>query len=33
MRFSCWIFKDANTHSEYVIFIEFLLQQRQRERP
>ena len=32
MRFACWITKAANTHSEYVIFIECLLQQWLHER-
>jgi hypothetical protein len=27
MRIACWITKATNTHSEYVIFIAFLLQQ------
>jgi hypothetical protein len=26
MRFACWILKAANTHSEYVILIDFPLQ-------
>ena len=30
--FACWICKAANTHSEYVIFIAFPLQQYLRER-
>jgi hypothetical protein len=32
MRFACWINKSADTHSEHVIIIAFLLQQRLRER-
>jgi hypothetical protein len=31
MRIACWISKAANTHSEYVIIIAFLLQQRLHE--
>ena len=31
MRFACWIFKATDTHSEYVILIEFPLQQRLHE--
>ena len=27
MRLACWITKFTNSHSEYVIFIAFLLQQ------
>jgi len=27
MRFACWITKDTNTHSDYVIIIAFRLQQ------
>jgi hypothetical protein len=27
MRISCWILKSVNTHSEYVVLIDFLLQQ------
>jgi hypothetical protein len=27
MRIACWILKATNTHSEYVIFIAFPLQQ------
>jgi hypothetical protein len=27
MRFACWINKAANTHSEYLILIDFPLQQ------
>jgi len=26
MHIACWILKSINTHSEYVIFIDFLLQ-------
>ena len=32
MRFACWIPKATNTHSEYVIFIAFPLQQWLYER-
>jgi len=32
LRFVCWITKSADSHSEYVIFITFPLQQRLRER-
>ena len=32
MRIACWTPKATNTHSEYVIFIAFLLQQWLRER-
>jgi hypothetical protein len=32
MRFACWIPKDTNTHSEYVILIAFPGQQMLRER-
>jgi len=32
MRFACWIPKDTDSHSEYVIFIAFTLQQWLRER-
>jgi hypothetical protein len=32
MRIAFWILKAANTHSEYVIFIAFPLQQRLHER-
>jgi hypothetical protein len=32
MRNACWITKATNTHSEYVIFIYFPLQQRLHER-
>jgi len=32
MRFACWIPKAANTHSEYVILIDFPLQQLLHER-
>ena len=32
MPFACWITKATNTHSEYVIFIAFPLQQWLRER-
>ena len=32
MRFSCWIHKATNAHSEYVILITFLRQQWLRER-
>jgi len=32
-RIACWIPKATNTHSEYVIFIAFPLQQRLHERP
>jgi len=32
MRFACWIHKATGTHSEYVIFIAFLLQQNLHER-
>jgi len=32
MRFACWILKATNTHSEYVIFIGFPLQQWFHER-
>ena len=28
LRFACWITKDTNTHSEYVIFIAFSRQQK-----
>ena len=32
MRIACWINKATNTHSEYVIFIAFPLQQWLQER-
>ena len=32
MRIACWIPKVTNTHSEYVILIDFPLQQRMHER-
>jgi hypothetical protein len=32
MRIECWIPKGTNTHSDYVIFIVFLLQQWWHER-
>jgi hypothetical protein len=32
MRCACWISKAANTHSEYVILIDFPRQQWLRER-
>jgi len=32
MRIACWITKDTNTHSEYVTFIAFPLQQWVHER-
>jgi hypothetical protein len=32
MRFACWITKATDTHSEYVIFIGFELQQWLHER-
>ena len=32
MRIACWITKDINTHSEYIIFIAFRLQQWLHER-
>ena len=32
MRFSCWMPKDTDTHSEYVILIAFPLQQWLQER-
>ena len=32
MRFACWITKDTDTHSEYVILIAFPPQQWLRER-
>ena len=32
MRFACWIPKVTNTHSEYVIFVAFPLQQWLRKR-
>ena len=32
MRIACWIPKDTNTHSEYVILIAFPLQQWLHER-
>jgi hypothetical protein len=32
MRIACWVTKDTNTDSEYVILIAFALQQRFRER-
>jgi hypothetical protein len=32
MRFSCWITKATDTHSEYVILIAFPKQQGLRER-
>jgi hypothetical protein len=32
MRFSCWITKATNTHSEYIIIISFPLQQWLHER-
>ena len=32
MRFTCWITNATNTHSEYVILISFLWQQRLYER-
>ena len=32
MRFACYINKTTNTHSEYVIFLAFPLQQWLRER-
>jgi len=31
MRFACWITKATDTHSGYVIFIVYPLQQRLRE--
>ena len=31
-RIACWIPKATNTHSEYVMFIPFLMQQRLHER-
>jgi hypothetical protein len=27
LRFACWVIRTTNTHSVYVIFIDFLLQQ------
>ena len=33
MRIACWTTKATNKHSEYVIFIAFLLQQWLQERP
>jgi len=30
--FACWILKATNTHSQYVILIAFMLQQRLHER-
>jgi len=33
MRIACWLPKDTNTHSEYVILIAFPLQQWLHERP
>jgi len=33
MRIPCWIPKATNTHSEYVIFIAFPLQQKSHEGP
>ena len=33
MRIACWILKATNTHSEYVIYIAFPLQQWLHERP
>ena len=33
MRFGCWIPKDTDTHSEYVILIAFPRQQRLRLAP
>jgi hypothetical protein len=32
VRFACWINKAKNTHSEYVIIIDFLLQQWLHDR-
>jgi hypothetical protein len=32
MRIACWITKGTNTHSDYVIFTAFLLQQWLHER-
>ena len=32
MRIACWIYKTANTHTDYLILIAFLLQQRLTER-
>ena len=32
MRFACWITKATNTHSKYVILIDFPLQQWLHER-
>jgi len=32
MRTACWIRKATNTHSEYLILIDLLRQQRLRER-
>ena len=32
MRFVCWITKATDTHSEYVILMEFMLQQWLHER-
>jgi hypothetical protein len=32
MRFACWITKDTDTHSEYVILIAFARQQWLRKR-
>jgi len=32
MRFVCWITKDRNTHSEYIILIAFPLQKWLHER-
>ena len=33
LHIACWIPKDTNTHPEYAIFIDFLLQQWLNERP
>jgi len=32
MRIACWVPEDTNTFSEYVIIIDFLLQQRLHRR-